>query len=185
MLGEGGMGIVFEAEQKSPKRLVALKVIRGGRLVDETAIKMFEREVHALARLKHPGIAAIYESGRTDEGQHYFAMELVRGATLAEWLLERQREAAVSPGEIRLRLAIFRKICNAVAYAHQRGVIHRDLKPGNILVLPNQASTQAFGEAPIPETKILDFGLARITDADMAAASQTIEVGRIAGTLPY
>ena len=85
-LGEGGMGIVFEAEQQHPKRPVALKVIRGGAFVDENQIKMFQREAQTLARLKHPAIAAIYEMGRTDQGQHFFAMELVRGETLGAWL---------------------------------------------------------------------------------------------------
>src|SRR5512138_235994 len=72
-LGAGGMGVVYEAEQQRPKRLVALKVIHGGRFVDEHQVKLFEREAQALARLKHPGIAAIYESGRTPDGQHFFA----------------------------------------------------------------------------------------------------------------
>ena len=85
-LGSGGMAIVYEAEQQHPRRLVALKVVKGGRFVDESSVKLFEREAQALARLKHPGIAAIYESGRTPEGQHFFAMELVRGETLKEYL---------------------------------------------------------------------------------------------------
>jgi eukaryotic-like serine/threonine-protein kinase len=83
-IGEGGMGVIYEAEQQHPRRRVALKVIRGGQLVDEYQVKLFQREVQALARLKHPGIAAIYESGRTEDGQHYFAMELVRGTTLLD-----------------------------------------------------------------------------------------------------
>jgi non-specific serine/threonine protein kinase/serine/threonine-protein kinase len=184
LLGEGGMGIVYEAEQQNPRRLVALKVIRGGRAVDDSTIRMFQREVHALARLRHPGIAAIYESGRTEEGQHFFAMELVRGPTLAEWIKGRKVEGS-SREQIRLRLELFRKICDAVAYAHQRGVIHRDLKPGNILILPAQTPAHASGAQAVPDIRILDFGLARITDADVAAASRTTEVGRIAGTLPY
>ena len=80
-LGEGGMGVVYEAEQQHPRRRVALKVIRGGAFVDEHRLKMFEREANTLARLKHPNIGGIYESGAQD-GQHFFAMELVRGETL-------------------------------------------------------------------------------------------------------
>ncbi|MGH9842026.1 MAG: serine/threonine-protein kinase, partial [Blastocatellia bacterium] len=133
-LGEGGMGVVYEAEQRHPRRLVALKVIRGGRLVDEYQVKLFQREVQALARLKHPGIAAIYESGLTDDGQHYFAMELVRGIPLLDYVKGRRRTGAQSSGSIRQRLELFLKICGAISYAHQRGVIHRDLKPANILV---------------------------------------------------
>ena len=81
-LGEGGMAVVYEARQESPDRLVAIKVIRGGRFVDPTTIKMFQREANSLARLKHPNIAAIYESGHTDDGHDYFAMELVAGQTV-------------------------------------------------------------------------------------------------------
>ncbi|MGH9394933.1 MAG: protein kinase domain-containing protein, partial [Terriglobales bacterium] len=77
-LGEGGMGVVYEALQENPRRPVALKIIRGGGFVDEHAVRMFQREAQVLGRLRHPGIAAIYESGQTPDGQHYFAMELVR-----------------------------------------------------------------------------------------------------------
>ena len=133
-LGAGGMGIVYEAEQQHPKRPVALKVIKGGRLIDDSHIKLFEREAQALARLRHPGIAAIYESGRTPDGQHFFAMELIRGETLKEYLEKAHSNGSLTPPQLRERLAIFRKICDAVTYAHQRGVIHRDLKPPNIIV---------------------------------------------------
>ncbi|GJM43259.1 MAG: hypothetical protein DHS20C21_01010 [Gemmatimonadota bacterium] len=170
-LGEGGMGVVYEAEQQSPKRRVALKVVRGGHLVTELSVKLFQREAETLGRLKHPGIGAIYESGRTDEGQHFFAMELVRGRTLDEHWSRGSGE--LTRDEIRERVGLFRKICDAVNYAHQRGVIHRDLKPSNIVVGEDGA------------TKILDFGLARITDADTEAMSVVSEIGTIKGTLPY
>src|SRR5207247_11407823 len=109
-LGEGGMGIVYEAEQQHPRRAVALKVIRGGAFVDEAQVKMFQREAQTLARLKHPSIAAIYEIGRTDDGQHFFAMELVRGETLGEWLKRgsagssRQGDASSVVSDRRVRL---------------------------------------------------------------------------------
>lgn len=173
-IGEGGMGIVYAAEQKHPARVVALKVIRGGQFVDDLQVRMFQREAETLARLKHPDIAAIYEAGRTDDGQHYFAMELVEGPTLADFLAERPR--AFHQDELRFRLRLLQRIAEAVDYAHQRGVIHRDLKPSNIIV------TGAAGEAP--GVKILDFGLARITDSDIGVTVAT-EVGVIKGTLPY
>ncbi len=184
-LGEGGMGVVYEAEQQSPKRAVALKVIRGGRLVDETQVRMFQREAETLARLKHPNIGAIYEAGRTEEGQHFFAMELVRGQTLKSFLS--LRPGPISPGELRFRLRLFRTICDAVHYAHQRGVIHRDLKPSNIVVTDDHSSgvTTGSGAPPLPTVKILDFGLARITDQDVQAATVVTEIGMIKGTLPY
>ncbi|MBD3161122.1 MAG: tetratricopeptide repeat protein [Candidatus Eisenbacteria bacterium] len=180
-LGEGGMGIVYEAEQRDPRRRVAVKVIRGGAFVDEQTVRLFQREVQTLGRLKHAGIASIYEAGRTEDGQHFFAMELVHGLPLHEYLRARTETHGLSRGEILHRLALFRKICDAVNYAHQRGVIHRDLKPSNIIV--------AVGEGEIgsedPEIKILDFGLARIVDADAPGATVVTGQGQIQGTLPY
>jgi serine/threonine protein kinase/tetratricopeptide (TPR) repeat protein len=178
-LGQGGMGTVYEAEQPDPRRRVALKVVRGGQVLDEDRVRMFRREVETLARLKHPNIAAIYDAGRTEDGEHFFAMELVRGKTLDEFL--RDRPSVPDEAEIRFRLRLFQSICEAVNYAHQRGVIHRDLKPSNIIV--SQADgTGAAGALPV--AKILDFGLARITETDVASTALT-EVGVIKGTLPY
>lgn len=167
------MGIVYEAEQASPRRTVALKVIRGGPLLDETGVRMFQREAEALARLKHPNIGAIYESGRTSDGHHYFAMELIRGRSLQDhlggpWAGDREDLVA--------RLRLFQSICEPVQYAHQRGVIHRDLKPSNIVV------TEEEGR---PTVKVLDFGLARIIERDVAVQSMLTEVGEIKGTLAY
>jgi len=168
-LGQGGMGVVLEAEQQSPRRKVALKVVRGGVFVDELSVKMFQREAESLARLKHPGIADIYESGQTPDGQHFFTMELVRGKSLDEFYPdegERNSRAAME-----YRLTVFLEICNAVHYAHQRGVIHRDLKPSNILVTEDG------------QPKVLDFGVARITDTDDATV--LTRTGSIQGTLAY
>ncbi len=184
-IGVGGMGVVYEAEQQHPKRLVALKVIQGGRHVDDQNIKLFEREAQALARLKHPGIAAIYESGRTPDGQHFFAMELVRGDTLKGYLEKTETGGAKTPVQLRERLAIFHKIADAVTYAHQRGVIHRDLKPSNVIVEREFDAFASGSEPRTPGIKILDFGLARITETDLAVATIGTEVGRIQGTLPY
>src|SRR5262245_15214180 len=185
-LGEGGMGVVYEAEQQHPRRLVALKVIRGGRLVGEYQVKLFQREAQALARLKHPGIAAIYEAGRTDDGQHYFVMELVRGIPLLDYVKGRRLTGRQAPSNIRQRLELFLKICEAISYAHQRGVIHRDLKPANILV-PEESEGQSLDGPGLrrDEVKVLDFGLARIMDEDGAGASGLSQAGQVKGTLPY
>lgn len=168
-LGHGGMGIVYEGEQQAPRRLVAIKVIRGGAVdghFDDYRVRLFHREAQTLARLRHPAIAAVFEGGRTEEGQHFFAMELVRGVPLNEYV----RGRSVPRRE---RLELFSRICDAINYAHQRGVIHRDLKPTNILV-------DAGGNP-----KVLDFGLARITDTEAALTTTTTVTGRIMGTLAY
>lgn len=167
VLGEGGMGTVYEAEQERPRRIVALKMIKPG-LATATLLKRFEQEAHALGRLRHPGIAQIYEAGMADAGhgpQPYFAMEYVTGRPLDQYVTER------NPG-VRERLDLVARICDAVHHAHQKGIIHRDLKPGNILVEDSG------------QPRVLDFGLARVTDSDIQATMQT-DVGQIVGTLPY
>jgi len=181
-LGEGGMGVVYEAEQQHPRRPVALKVIRGGTHVSPDTLKLFRREIQTLARLNHSGIAQLYEAGVTDDGMHFFAMELVRGQPLSDWLRSRPK-GPMTPAEIRIRLGVFRKICDAVAYAHQKGVIHRDLKPGNALIPKISAGSSA--QDGVPDVKVLDFGLARITDSDVQATTFVTEMGKVQGTLPY
>jgi serine/threonine protein kinase len=184
-LGEGGMGVVYEAEQQQPHRRVALKVVRGGPFADDHRVRLFQREVQALAHLKHAGIAAIYESGRTEAGEHYFAMELVRGVPLNDYL----RENPIRPGhakeDIRARLELFLQLCQAIGYAHQRGVIHRDLKPTNILVVSDDTKSGTGTTGSSVQVKVLDFGLARITDVDVTMATMVTEVGKIQGTLSY
>ncbi len=164
VLGRGGMGIVYEAEQKNPRRMVALKVMRSLPYQDELTSRLFTREVQALARLEHPGIAAVYDAGTTAEGWHYFAMERVHGDPLVD---HARRRLSLSK-----RLQLFAQVCDAVHYAHQRGVIHRDLKPSNVLAT-------ARGE-----TKVLDFGLARIMGPD-AEETLVTRTGAFHGTLAY
>jgi tetratricopeptide (TPR) repeat protein len=166
-VGEGGMGSVYEAEQEQPRRIVALKVIRPG-LAGPDLLWRFRQESQALARLQHPGIAQIYEAGAEDSGaglQPFSAMEFIRGRPLLRYAEEHRLNT-------RQRLELMAKVCEAVHHAHQRGLIHRDLKPGNILV----------DEAGQP--KILDFGVARVTDSDIEATQQT-DVGQLVGTLAY
>jgi non-specific serine/threonine protein kinase/serine/threonine-protein kinase len=167
VLGQGGMGTVYEAVQEQPHRTVALKVIRPDFVTAELS-RRFARESEVLGRLQHPGIAQIYEAG-TDEGesgpQSYFAMELIRGASLLDFADDRELQ-------LQQRLELFARICDAVHYAHQQGVVHRDIKPANIMV-------DAAGQP-----KILDFGVARLTNADAQATRQTT-VGQVVGTLQY
>ena len=167
LLGEGGMGAVYEAEQDQPRRLVALKVIRAA-WASPDLLRRFEQESQALGRLHHPGIAQIYEAGSADAGfgvQPFFAMELIHGKPLVEYADEHKLNT-------RQRLELMIQVCDAVQHAHQRGIIHRDLKPGNILVDDSG------------QPKILDFGLARATDSDAQATRQT-DMGQLLGTLAY
>src|SRR5262245_60042657 len=180
VLGRGGMGVVYEAEKRSPRRRVALKVVRGESSLDDNHLMLFRREVEVLARLEHPMIARIYDSGRTPEGRHFFAMELVRGRTLDAAM---RIDAPLDEAEVRRRLGLIADVADAVHYAHQRGVIHRDLKPSNLVVteaatgpgsIPGPDGRAASGAgADRPGVKILDFGVARITDEDVRATKVT------------
>lgn len=174
-LGAGGMGVVYRAEQDAPRRHVALKLIRPAVMSQASggARQRFEREAAALGRLRHPGIARIFEAGAAEiAGAEvpYLAMELVEGEPLTS-------AARRGDWSLRQRLRIMADVCDAVAHAHERGVVHRDLKPGNILIEPLQG-----GPAP----KILDFGVARIvTEDDAAAATLHTRAGQLIGTLTY
>jgi hypothetical protein len=167
VLGQGGMGTVYEAEQDSPRRRVALKVIKPG-LSNPEILKRFERESQALGRLQHPGIAQIYEAGTADTGfgsRPYFAMEFIQGKPLKDYITARALE-------IPERLEVVAKVCDAVQHAHDRGIIHRDLKPGNILV-------DRMGQP-----KVLDFGVARVVEGPAPETLYTT-AGELVGTLAY
>jgi tetratricopeptide (TPR) repeat protein len=166
-LGRGGMGVVYRAEQDEPRRLVAIKMMSAG-LVTPELRRRFEFETSVLALLQHPGIAQIHDVGAWDDGEGthpYFVMELVEGVSLDRFI-DGERPS------IEARLRLFGAICDAVQHAHQKGVIHRDLKPANILVTPDGAP------------KILDFGVARATDADVRATRHT-SPGQLVGTVAY
>ncbi|HTH37578.1 MAG TPA: protein kinase [Pyrinomonadaceae bacterium] len=182
-IGEGGMGIVYEAEQQQPRRLVALKVMRGGLYANEYHVRMFEREIQALGHLKHPGIVSIYEAGRLEDGQVFFAMELLQGRSLVDFIEEREAGPGLFVND---KLELFSRICEIVGYAHQRGVIHRDLKPQNIFIADEDDGNK-LGSSSINRltVKILDFGLARITDPDFGEATDISQIGHIKGTLNY
>lgn len=164
-LGRGGMGTVYRARQQSPDRIVALKVIRSG-MMSPSLRGRFQHEAEVLGRLHHPGIAQIFEAGATDDGQPYFAMELVEGMPLDRYAREQTLPTAT-------RLELMVRVCDAVHHAHQKGVIHRDIKPANIIV----------DESGQP--KILDFGVARATDRDVRTTTLRTSVGEVIGTLPY
>lgn len=167
VLGHGGMGVVYLAEQDNPKRPVALKVIRTD-LASPRIIQRFEAESDVLGRLQHPGIAQIFEASTADTElgpQPFFAMEYIDGQRLVDYATRNALDTSS-------RLSIFAEICDAVHYAHINGVIHRDLKPANILI-------DKHGQP-----KILDFGIARVSDDSTIVIQQT-RSGELLGTLPY
>ena len=168
-LGEGGMGEVFEAEQVEPvRRRVALKVIKWGMDTKEVVAR-FESERQALALMDHPNIARVYDAGSTTEGRPYFVMELVKGVPLTEYC-DTHRLATPE------RLELFNQICSGVQHAHQKGVIHRDMKPSNVLV------TMVDGR-PVP--KIIDFGVAKATSQRLTERTVFTEFGQWIGTPEY
>jgi serine/threonine protein kinase len=167
-LGRGGMGIVYLARQDRPRRHVAIKLINL-EFADRAGRRRFEQEAEILGSLQHPGIAQVFEAGAAivnEREQLFIAMELVQGPTINEYV--RDRHAST-----RDRVELMVRVCDAVEYAHSRGVVHRDLKPGNILV-------EASGQP-----KVLDFGVARTTDRDVQITSLRTNVGQIIGTLAY
>jgi len=162
------MGIVYRARQVRPDREVALKVLRAT-MVSGAMLRRFEREAQVLGRLHHIGIAQIYEAGMDDFGygpQPFFAMELVDGLPLTDYCDEQKLD-------LRDRLMLIAKVCDAVDHAHQKKIVHRDLKPSNILV------------ARDGQPKILDFGVARVTEANAGAGTMVTEARKMVGTLPF
>ena len=169
VIASGGMGTVYEAEQEHPRRTVAVKVMRTG-LASRSALRRFEYESQLLARLRHAGIAQVFEAGTHDDGTGpvpYFVMEFVPDARpITEF-------AQANDLTTRERLELFARVCDAVEHGHTKSIIHRDLKPSNLLV-------DAEGQP-----KIIDFGVARSTDADVAVTTLRTDVGQLIGTLQY
>ncbi len=169
LLGRGGMGTVYLAEQASPiRRRVALKVLRGG-LHDPRAVARFEVERESLALMAHPGIARVFAAGITDDGHPWVAMEHVEGDAITEYC---QREGLDLDARVRLLI----EVCAAIEHAHQKGVIHRDLKPSNVLV------TEVDGR---PTAKVIDFGLARRFGEFRDGEETLTEGGALVGTPAY
>ena len=168
-IGEGGMGVVYMADQSEPvKRRVALKIIKPG-MDTRQVIARFEGERQALAMMDHPNIARVFEAGTTETGRPYFVMELVKGVPITQYCDEHR----LSP---RQRLELFIPVCQAVQHAHQKGIIHRDIKPSNVMVAE-------YDDQPVP--KVIDFGVAKAIDQRLTERTMFTQLGQVVGTIDY
>ena len=169
MLGAGGMGEVWRAEQTEPiHRTVALKLIKAG-MDTRAVVARFDSERQALALMEHPNIAKVFEAGATPEGRPYFVMEYVHGFPITDYC-DRHRLT------IKERLGLFMQVCEGVQHAHQKAIIHRDLKPSNVLV-------EEVDDKPVP--KIIDFGLAKAMGQQLTEMTLFTEAGAMLGTPDY
>ncbi len=168
-IGEGGMGLVYLAQQKQPvKRQVALKIIKPG-MDSKEVIARFDAERQALALLEHPNIAHVFDAGTTETGRPYFIMEFVRGMSITRYCDDRKLS-------IEQRLQLFKQVCEGLHYAHQKGIIHRDIKPSNILV-------SVHGDRAVP--KIIDFGIAKAAASALTEKTVFTLQGQLLGTPEY
>jgi WD40 repeat protein/serine/threonine protein kinase len=169
LIGEGGMGTVWMAQQAEPvKRLVAVKLIKAG-MDSKQVVARFEAERQALALMDHPNIAGVLDAGTTGAGRPYFVMDIVKGMPITEYCDEHR----LTP---RQRLELFIPVCQAVQHAHQKGIIHRDLKPNNVLVAP-------YDGLPVP--KVIDFGVAKAVGQQLTDRTLVTGFGAVVGTLEY
>ncbi|WP_339749870.1 serine/threonine-protein kinase, partial [uncultured Rubinisphaera sp.] len=169
IIGQGGMGTVYMAEQKRPiRRRVALKVIKPG-LDTKEVLARFEAERQALAIMDHPNIAKVLDAGLTENGLPYFAMELVKGIPITQFCDKNNLS-------LNNRLKLFISVCHAIQHAHQKGIIHRDIKPSNVLVA-------MYDDKPV--VKVIDFGLAKATQHILTERTLFTQFGQIVGTPEY
>ncbi|MBM4111132.1 MAG: hypothetical protein FJ254_07255 [Phycisphaerae bacterium] len=170
LLGEGGFGTVWLAERREPfVQRVALKLIKPG-MDSRAVIARFEQERQALAVMNHPGIARVLDGGLTPTGRPYFAMEHVRGEPITDFCDTRRLG-------ITERLILFEQVCEAIQHAHHKGIVHRDIKPGNVLAFQTEDGK--------PSMKVIDFGVAKAMSPAMGAQSIYTEAGAMIGTLEY
>jgi WD40 repeat protein/serine/threonine protein kinase len=168
-LGQGGMGVVWLADQERPlRRTVAIKVVKPGAEPNQVLAR-FGSERQALAILNHPHIASVFDAGATPDGRPYFVMEYVSGERMTAFADQHRLTIAE-------RLELFLQVCDAVQHAHQKGILHRDLKPGNILVADADGRTVA---------KVIDFGIAKAIGQPLTGETRATEFGALIGTPEY
>ncbi|MCH8315198.1 MAG: serine/threonine protein kinase, partial [Planctomycetes bacterium] len=169
LIGEGGFGAVYMAEQQKPvKRRVALKIIKLG-MDTKQVIARFEAERQALAMMNHPNIATVLDAGATETGRPYFVMELVKGIPITEYCDQNNLT-------VHARLDLFKLVCAAVQHAHQKGIIHRDIKPSNVMVTLHDGK-------PVP--KVIDFGIAKAMNRELTDKTLFTEYRQLIGTPQY
>jgi len=177
VIGEGGFGTVYRAQQERPvRRIVALKLIKPG-MDSREIIARFESERQALALMTHPNIAGVLDAGTTEHGGPYFVMEYVPGEPITAYC-DRLRL------DLRARLRLFMLVCNAVQHAHQKGIIHRDIKPSNVLVVRSDGASRR-DDAPDGDVKVIDFGVAKATGQRLTEHSVYTQQGAWIGTPAY
>ena len=169
LIGEGGMGLVYLAQQKEPvRRKVVLKIVKPG-MDSKQVIARFEAERQVLAILDHPNIAHVFDAGTTDTGRPYFVMEYVKGMSITRYCDEKKLS-------IEQRLRLFEQVCEGIHHAHQKGIIHRDIKPSNVLV-------SVHGDKAVP--KIIDFGIAKAVTSPLTDKTFVTFQGQLLGTPEY
>jgi tRNA A-37 threonylcarbamoyl transferase component Bud32 len=169
-LGRGGFGAVFEASDLRLHRRVAVKVMMGSLFGDQTALRRFEREARAAAKIDHRNITRVHDYGAVGSGGAFLVMELVAGQT---WRVELQRGGVIQPAR---SSEWFRQLLDGLRFAHSLGIVHRDLKPENVMIVESPAGD---------ELKIMDFGLAKVLDSGTGATESVTVAGRVMGTLGY
>lgn len=178
-IGEGGMGLVYKVEHLLMTKLLALKILKTENLT-EAVWKRFRAEGQAIARLDHSNIVRIYDMSQSEDGVPFYTMDLLIGQSLADYLQENRRltEAEALP--------IFRQVCAGLAYAHERGIIHRDIKPGNIMLI-DRAETDTTKAVEIRNklVKIVDFGIAKLTDESGNTIQGLTKPGEVFGSPLY
>lgn len=168
-IGEGGMGVIYVAEQSEPvRRRVAVKVIKPGADTKEV-IARFNAERQALAMMDHPNIARVFDAGMTEQGRPYFVMELVRGVPITQFCDKHKLGS-------RARLELFIDVCHAIQHAHQKGIIHRDVKPTNVLVASHDGK---------PVVKVIDFGVAKAINQRLTDQTVYTRYSQVVGTPMY
>ena len=167
-VGEGGMGVVYQAEQLAPKRTVAVKLVKPG-MDSKEVLARFDAERQALSAMNHANIAKVLDAGVTPGGRPFFVMDFVRGEPITQYCDHKKLTTAD-------RLGLFRQVCEAVQHAHQKGIVHRDIKPTNVLV-------EVIDGKPVP--KVIDFGLAKAMSYKLTDKTLVSELGKTVGTLLY